>query len=461
MQRIADQSSGDAPSRLRVIIVAYHYYPDPAVGSLRARNVAQALAAEGHEVHVVSIALSDAPAEAQDGLVHVVRVEPTISPRDVVAGISRGLSVRRKRGESASPGTGEQKSQESGWKGPEHVSRIRRWLGALTWFPDDRQGFIGPATRAVATLMRGNGSDVLYTTAPPFSDHVVGLLARRTRRFRWVVEFRDPWTGSQYKPWFVRSRLTDAAEAWVEKRCLSLSDGIVTVTGVYADILGARYGERVKEKLLVVLNGIPRSAAQFAEPVPTDASRFRIVYAGSFYLGRDPKPFLTALAAFHKRNGASPRRLDVQLVGDCRYFDGAPLAPLIEALGLSDVVTFVDWMPHKESVQLMRSADLLLLLAQRQPLSVPNKVYEYFGMQKPILAVADREGETMKLMGQIGGHFLIGENEGPEAIERALADAVATAGDPRPASPVLASIATDAQMHTLTTWLAARFAPHR
>jgi glycosyltransferase involved in cell wall biosynthesis len=430
-------------------VVSYHYPPDPAVGSLRARNVAQAFAAEGHEVFVVSVARPDAPARDQDGKVTVVRVVPTASPRSALAALNK-LLTRRKSRVDVPVRAGSAPATAVAWKGPERISTIKRWAGAIAWLPDDAQGFVVPASGAVAKLMLGDGRDVLYTTAPPFSGHLVGLLTRLRRRFTWFIEYRDPWTDNVHKPWFVRSMLTDALERWLERRCIALSDGVVPVSAVFADLLAARFGAKVTDKMLLVRNGIPTAINRAP---PSDPDQFRIVYAGSFYIRRDPRGFFKALSAIRVR-GKSLRRLDVQLVGDCRYFEGEPLAPEIERLGLADVVTFVDWLPHKESVALISSADLLLLLAQDQALSVPNKVYEYLGTGKPILALADRDGETARVLREVGGQFIISEDAPPDALEIAIADALARpASNETPLSPALAPLKTVNQMAMLTRWV--------
>src|SRR5205823_6973139 len=145
---VADQLRR-AKRRLRVIVVAYHYHPDPAVGSLRARNVAQALARVGHDVHVVSTAMPGVAADSYDGPVRVWRVHPWPSPRDLLTRLRRLIPRLHRPTESrAAPGHGDT------WKAPTRVSALRRWLGALIRLPDDRQGFIAPAVRAASTLMR-------------------------------------------------------------------------------------------------------------------------------------------------------------------------------------------------------------------------------------------------------------------------------------------------------------------
>jgi hypothetical protein len=438
-----------ADMRLRVILIAYHYPPDPAVGSLRARNVAQSLAAAGHEVFVVSVARQGVSGDSEDGAVRVIRVQPGLAPRDLLKKLKRLIS-RRKQADAPTTTSGVKQPPTSGvsWKSPEQVSTIKRWIEAISWLPDDLQGFILPAATAAIGLMRGDGRDLLYTTAPPFSAHIAGLIARCRRRFRWIVEYRDPWTDNVHKPWFVRAKLTDAFERWVERRCLAMSDGVVPVASKFAELLVRRHGPKVAKKMLVVRNGIPSLTHR-----PSDPSRWRVVYAGSFYIRRDPRPFFAALATIRAERGVA-RPIDVQLIGDCRYYEGEPLEPEIERLGLTDAISFVDWLPHDQSMEMMASADLLLLLAKDQPLSIPNKAYEYLGTGRPILAVVDRDGETAHLLRDIGGHFVLSDGDAPDAMERALSEVLAaplvTAVEP---SPALAALTTKNQMKILADWI--------
>ena len=433
--------------RLRVILVAYHFPPDTAVGALRARNVAQALLSAGHEVHVVTSAVHGSKPVSAEGPLHIVRVPSNRSPRDLLTGLAtRVRRLRPNRNVSAAP---PEHAVAAGWRAPTQVSALRRWIEAAAWLPDDQQGFILPATRAVSEIVDRYGADLLYTTAPPFSDHLVGLLSQRSVRLKWVAEFRDPWTDNPWKPWFVRTVFTDWLERWLERRCLQAADGIVTVTKSYNDLLRGRPDVNVRNKTLVVRNGVPTGSPR---RITADPSVFRIVYAGSFYHSRDPRPFLAGLAGVRARLTTN-RRFEVQLVGDCRHFEGEPLAPEIARLGLGDVVRFSDWLPHAESLELIRSADLLLLLAQNQPLQVPNKLYEYLGTGVPILAFADAGGETSHLLHKAGGHYVISEDDDLASIQGALLDAWDRPRKAASQATALEALFTATQMQTLETWL--------
>jgi hypothetical protein len=59
-----------------------------------------------------------------------------------------------------------------------------------------------------------------------------------------------------------------------------------------------------------------------------------------------------------------------------------------------------DYLPHRQSLELAATADMLLLLLDDQPGAervVPAKLFEYLALGKPILAIGP-EGETRELL---------------------------------------------------------------
>jgi len=125
-------------------------------------------------------------------------------------------------------------------------------------------------------------------------------------------------------------------------------------------------------------------------------------------------------------------------------------------------VTFRDWVPHTESQSLVKSAGLLLLLAQEQPLQVPNKLYEYLGSGVPILAIADKTGETARMLRTVGSHYVVDPDDAPSldaALEQALGLRNATIAR-NPDMAVLNQWTTAAQMRELQRILSEDSARH-
>jgi hypothetical protein len=126
----------------------------------------------------------------------------------------------------------------------------------------------------------------------------------------------------------------------------------------------------------------------------------------------------------------------------------------VSRLGLQEQVRFQDWVPHEACQEIIRGADVLLLLAQQQPDQVPNKLYEYLGTRAPILAFADDDGETAAMLREAGGHTLV-TGDDLEAAARGIEQALGFAAEPRvlPDESRLRAWTTEGQMQHLLTAL--------
>jgi glycosyltransferase involved in cell wall biosynthesis len=428
---------------MKVLLIAYHFPPDGAVGALRARNVAHALHAAGHTVTVITARL---PGErearrAVPGLdVRPIRSLPTLKTMYLWG----QRQLHRKQ-----PGQGANGSDTPATDWPDHVPAWKRHLLSLMWLLDDRTGFILPALLAAWREIR-RGVDLIYTTAPPFSAHAVGLTLRRLGGPRWVAEFRDPWTDNPGKPAHLRTRWSDAAERWLERLCLRSADHVIPVTDSTRELLIAKTdGGGLARKTVVVRNGIETLAGRASRP--RGVGPFRIVHIGTFYGWRDPQPFLAGLGAVVRQCDLRPDDLQVDLIGDCRWFHGISVEQAAADAGVRDLVRFRDWASRDVALQAVGTADLLLLLAQKQPAQVPTKLYEYLGARIPILAFTDAGGEVAAMLRQVGGHYLVTDHD-PVTAARVIAQALRgarTSGEPVGDDTVLREWTLDRQLQRL------------
>jgi hypothetical protein len=125
-----------------------------------------------------------------------------------------------------------------------------------------------------------------------------------------------------------------------------------------------------------------------------------------------------------RKQQMGPQQVCVDFVGACRAVGAVSVETEIEALGLRGLVHIHDWLPHAAAQAILEEAGVLLLLAQQQPDQIPNKLYEYLGCRRPILAFADANGETARMLQQVGGHYVVTGNDDAQ-VERTLAAALA------------------------------------
>ena len=149
------------------------------------------------------------------------------------------------------------------------------------------------AIPAAIRIVREEGIDVVVTTSPPPSVHLIGAAVKRATGVRWVADLRDSLVAHPHRDaesWSCarRSRGEHAVAALVARQ----ADAIVAVSEAIAAEMRerdpARAGRDDRERLR--LRRLRRAR------VPAAAERFRITHAGSFFGKRDPRPFLTALA---------------------------------------------------------------------------------------------------------------------------------------------------------------------
>ena len=63
----------------------------------------------------------------------------------------------------------------------------------LLW-PDVRAGWLVPAVSEGLRAIAAESPDVIYSTHPPATAHLVALVLHRISRIPWVADFRDAWT---------------------------------------------------------------------------------------------------------------------------------------------------------------------------------------------------------------------------------------------------------------------------
>jgi glycosyltransferase involved in cell wall biosynthesis len=293
----------------------------------------------------------------------------------------------------------------------------RLWRRALLTprrllIPDENTLWLVTALPAALRIIRREKIDVVLTTSPPSSVHVLGATLKRLTGVHWVADLRDSIVAKPDRN--VERALVRAKELGhrrVARLIARQADAIVCVTPTIAEemrTLGAR-GE-----IEMIPNGADLD--DFAGVAYTPGDRFRITHTGSFFGKRDPRPFFSALAQIE-----AP--ITARFVGDLRAADKA----WVESLGLGERLELIPFSPHREAVELQRDSDALLLLLPSEGgrgLDVPSgKLYEYLAARRPILASVPLEGAAAELVRAAGAGVVVPPEDG-EAIRAALTEMI-------------------------------------
>lgn len=256
------------------------------------------------------------------------------------------------------------------------------------------------AIPAAIRLARREGIEVVLTTSPPGSVHLVGAAVKRATGARWLADLRDPLVANPHRRSdTAAARARQATNARLARLVARQADAISCVSDAIAEevrALGARG----------IVRTIPNGCDfdDFAGLEYRPAARFRITHAGSFFGRRDPRPFLQALAD-------SGLDLVARFVGDFRSSDRA----WAESLGLGDRLELVPYAPRAEALRLQRDSEALLLLIPdaggRGRGVLSGKVFEYLAAGRPILAAVPPDGAAAALLRETGAGVVVAPDD--------------------------------------------------
>jgi glycosyltransferase involved in cell wall biosynthesis len=296
----------------------------------------------------------------------------------------------------------------------------RAWAAVVRalFFPDDQVLWIPFAVRSGLGVHRAQPCHAIYSSSPPISGHLVAGLLKRQTGLPWIADFRDPWIGNSYASPLppLQRRLQARIERWI----VGTADRVVVATPG----LLRRYTQRypmAAHRFVLIANGYdPADIGSEPAPRATEPHRgiFRLTYTGSVY-GTDELPiFAEGLALALGRRPELRDRLRVEFIG----WMTEPNLRVIERLrpGLGDTLETTGFLPRAVALARLRASDAGLILVADGPgrdAVITGKLFDYLGMDKPVLAVAPA-GDLRALLQEL--HWGVVADPEPGSIADAL-----------------------------------------
>ncbi len=303
----------------------------------------------------------------------------------------------------------------------ERLRKVLNRLSQLFFIPDNK---IGWRARVLEFLRLKDMSvfDMVYATAPPFTDHLIGLELKKLYGLPLVVDFRDAWVEYPYHvywtPWHRRRH------QMLEQSVVCGADAVVTTNRYVRDLLVQRAGEPgVADRMHVITQGYDSADFVPAGSVsvqPMDRSMVNFVYTGIFYEDRDPLVLFRALAALKLRRPDVYARLRFYMVG----YVQEEYQQRAQEMGVADRMVYCGYVEHSASVAWVQQADVLWfnIGAQHHGYQTvsPGKAFEYLGSGKPIVALLP-ENEIRDMLAGFDHTFIV-EPDNHEGFADVIAD---------------------------------------
>jgi len=270
------------------------------------------------------------------------------------------------------------------------AKRVAMWVRGNFFIPDPRKGWVRPSVSFLKKYLKENPVDVIVTTGPPHSMHLIGRKLSKATGIPWVADFRDPWTKIFYFKHLSLSSMARKRHEKLEKQVLDDASVVVAVSPLVEQEFREMTGSRIE----LVTNGYdPEDYGQVVE----QDGYFNLTHTGLFAADGNPDELWKALAEIGKDNAEFAKLLRIRLVGktDVQIIDS------IKAAGLERNLVDLGYCDHRTAVREQMNASLLILPLRKEPeyrAVLPGKVFEYIGSRRPLLGIGPADGAMGRLL---------------------------------------------------------------
>ncbi|MCF7796186.1 MAG: glycosyltransferase family 4 protein [Lentisphaeria bacterium] len=364
---------------MRILIISQYHPPEMGAAATRWSDYARLLASRGYQIQVIS---------------EVPNYPSGVISHEYAPG-NRFNLVR------------------AGGQVPYNLLRVPVWANPRQNTFQRMGFFFSFMCSAIYAALKLPRFDLVITTSPPLFVGLVGVVLKRIKRNRVILDIRDLWPESAVILGELKNPLPIRIGRWLERLVYHHVNHLLLAVPGFTEHL-ERFKFPPGTRMLPLMNGVDRGFYDQVGCIPRteQSSPFTVVYAGNFGLAQNLEVFLQAAEILIDK----PIRF--LLVGD-----GTRRENLLEKAqhrGLNQV-EFRKPVSRSELAKILRQADVGLVPLMDSPLflhAIPSKLLEFMACELP--SIVSIRGEVEALISQSGGGLCIEPEDATALAEKIL-----------------------------------------
>lgn len=376
----------------KVLILTYYWPPAGGAGVQRWLKFVKYISQMGFEPHIYTPENPEAPA-FDDSLLKDVPSNAKIIKRSIWEPFSIFKKLTKTKGNFNAGFLSEEKKNKENW-----TEKLAMFVRANIFIPDAKMFWIRPSTRFLKKYIQDEKIEIIISTGPPHSLHLIALKLKRKLDVKWIADFRDPWTNIDFYKDLPTLKSVDKRHHMLEKEVLQKADKIIVV--------GAQMKKEFQELLPlanieVITNGFDSEIAQNA----ILDKKFSILHVGSINADRSHESFYKALHDLLRENDVLKEFFELKLVGKVDF----TAREYISKYKLEEFTKFINYVPYTEISKIQQTARILYLPVNNTPNAkgiLTGKLFEYLAAKRPIIAQGPQDGDLAQILKETNAGFI-------------------------------------------------------
>lgn len=269
------------------------------------------------------------------------------------------------------------------------LEKIFLWIRGNLFIPDARVFWVKPSVKFLEKYIVENNIEIIITTGPPHSLHLIGMKLKDKLNLNWIADFRDPWTTIGYHKALKLSSVSKHRHETLEKQVLNTAD-VILVTSNTTKI---EFQAITDKPIEVFTNGydIEKVGKQLLD------KKFTLAHIGSLLSERNPILLWECLSELAKDIPGFKTNFELKFIGTVSQ----DLLNTIASFNLNDNLNYLGYVSHSEAVSHQKKSQVLLLIEinSKDTISIiPGKLFEYMVSDRPILAIGPKGSDFAEII---------------------------------------------------------------
>jgi Glycosyltransferase Family 4 len=256
-------------------------------------------------------------------------------------------------------------------------------LRKLLRVPDPQISWKKKAVKLASDILDTEKIDIIYASAPPFTDLLIAAELKKKYGIPLVVDYRDSWLYSPDN--FYPTNLHRFANMKKEQEVLRVADETITVNRRIKEYIIESYPNIKHGDINIIPHGFDQEDIDTSSSQLPRTNKIRFTHAGTFFGNQTPKYFMKGLSIAFKKRPELSGKVEACFIGLLSKED----QKLISKYNLIESVYHPGYVNHKECTKYLLASDVLWFMIGRgrgDELISTVKLSEYFGARKPIIA---------------------------------------------------------------------------
>ncbi len=272
---------------------------------------------------------------------------------------------------------------------PTFLEKQLQYIRANFFIPDARKLWIKPSVKYLKSYLKVHPVDVIITTGPPHSLHLIGMQLKENLNIKWIADFRDPWTDIDYFHQLPLTEKSKLKHGILEKEVVQNADTVLVVGKTMKETY-----RKYNRNIHIITNGFDTDEKETG--INLD-EKFTLTHIGMMNADRNPGVLWEVLGELVVENTGFAQDLMIQFIGKV-----APeVNKSLEKNHLIKNTRFIEYVPHQKVTEYQKSAQVLLLAVNNVPAAkgiITGKIFEYLQAKRPVLAIAPKDGDLAEII---------------------------------------------------------------